>query len=218
MGVGQADDLGRRWHGRPLQVAGSAVARSAAAGGAADDNDGTASLARRAREARQPRPRLAVEGARRGEAKVRRGHDVGVGTGEGIGAGRAANRGQQRGRGVRRSCTPRHGRGARAIRGGARRARVGAGGSRRGGATVAQWAGTAWARAAGRVRAAAAAAKLGSALLGRDREEERKRGAGPIGNEGSASHSSAELGTKIYGAEFPATSPTEPRSSAPASC
>ncbi|XP_066310028.1 uncharacterized protein [Miscanthus floridulus] len=27
MGVGQADDLGRRWHGRPLQVAGSAVAR-----------------------------------------------------------------------------------------------------------------------------------------------------------------------------------------------
>ena len=28
MGVGQADDPGRRWHGRPLQVAGSAVARS----------------------------------------------------------------------------------------------------------------------------------------------------------------------------------------------
>ena len=27
MGVGQANDLGRRWHGRPLQVAGSAVAR-----------------------------------------------------------------------------------------------------------------------------------------------------------------------------------------------
>jgi len=26
MGVGQADDLGQRWHGRPLQVAGSVVA------------------------------------------------------------------------------------------------------------------------------------------------------------------------------------------------
>ncbi|XP_066392883.1 uncharacterized protein [Miscanthus floridulus] len=178
MGVGQADDPGRRWHGRALQVAGSAVARSTTAVacggrgmlGAPRGESGSTGAGGTA---------AAVEaggGGRQGGAKPRRGEGAAWAQEPTRGPGRE-RRGAGRGAGSQPRATTRrggvgsaavgHGSAAVAL-GGLGAAVVALGGSGRGGAA----------------RARAAAAKLDSALLGRERK--RKRGAGPIGNEGSA--------------------------------